>query len=202
MNPDAGDADGDGADSDCDGWVDEDLVAAGDLVIVEVMVEPLGAGVQWVEVFNASGRDLALDGWEIAVDSGGMSVCVSVDAALAIPAGELALLCASGADVGGAACGYDWADNAWTDFSATCPAAAAISLATADTLSLSVAGTLVDAVAWDATFPVRAGRSMELRAAALDATSNDDAASWCAADTGAAYDTGNAGTPGAGPSCP
>jgi hypothetical protein len=62
----------DGRDQDCDGRRDEDFVAAGDLYLTELMTRPTGRASEWVEVYNASGRDVALAGWTLSVDGAGV----------------------------------------------------------------------------------------------------------------------------------
>ena len=58
-------------DNDCDGLVDEDFVAVGDLVISEVARQPrFGQSStvtygQWFEVYNASAYDIDMSGWYI-----------------------------------------------------------------------------------------------------------------------------------------
>ncbi len=56
------------ADEDCDGLVDEDFLEAGDVLITELMVDPVAtedARGEWLELTNQSGRDLDLVGWAI-----------------------------------------------------------------------------------------------------------------------------------------
>ncbi len=75
-----------------------------------------------------------------------------------------------------------------------------------DTLSLTLASAAVDSVSWsyDATmdtWPRVATYSMQLDAASVEATANDDYANWCATPSEVWYDDGAAaveyGTPGA-----
>jgi len=62
-----------------------------------------------------------------------------------------------------------------------------------DAIIIERDGAVLDAVAYDAAFPLTAGRSTELTATVPDAATNDLAASWCASDT--PLGDGDAGTP-------
>lgn len=62
-----------------------------------------------------------------------------------------------------------------------------------DQIIAELDGVLLDQVAWDGSFPLVAGASMELGAAATDASANDDPAAWCASGTPLA--DGDFGTP-------
>lgn len=66
---------GDGIDNDCDGFVDEDSLADGDVLITEMfwrgdddidytVAVPRGA-YQWVELYNNAGTTLNLEGWSL-----------------------------------------------------------------------------------------------------------------------------------------
>ena len=65
-----------------------------------------------------------------------------------------------------------------------------------DELVLSNTTGTIDWIAWDngVVFPDPTGASMSLSPRFLDATSNDDGASWCEASS--SYGAGDLGTPG------
>ena len=54
-----------GDDDDGDGFVDEDFVAEGDVIINEVMPAP-ERGEEWLEIANVSGQAVDLSGWTLA----------------------------------------------------------------------------------------------------------------------------------------
>ncbi len=111
VNPGESDllAAGDGIDNDCDGYIDEDGLAHGDLVVSEFMVA--GAyTTDWFELYNANANDIALDGFtitlchddETALANGDASlitceseVVLTVEAGHTVPAGEYFVLCGS-----------------------------------------------------------------------------------------------------------
>ncbi len=88
----------DGKDNDCDDYYDEGgLLAAGDLVITEIMYDPVAPistsrTGEWFEVYNASGIDLTLGlGWRVS-DGTGTGTVAGVPATIA--AGEHAVIAA------------------------------------------------------------------------------------------------------------
>jgi hypothetical protein len=208
--PDAAERD-DLADQDCDGLIDEDFVAVGDLVVTEIMGAPtFGGGMtdpsgEWFEVVNVSDRAVELSGWRVAREDDASVAAFRVDPALGLPlgAGARAVFCRSDAHdatrdpSSTLVCDYVWSP-ADEDASFTLDAAAA-------TLVLSVGDTRVDAVAWSSDWPRSGGASRALDPAYTAADANDDAAAWCAATTdggswwsdGAATELGTPGAPNA-----
>ena len=153
---------------------------SGDVVISELMLDPEAASTasgQYVELYNASSRDLVLDGWTLAG--------VAIDA-LDLAAGELALACSTDVvgDNGGLSCDWSWDRLVELD-------------ALDDTAELALGAEIVDEVAWDATWAIPEGASLEL--GSLDAVDNDDPASWCMATSVSV--TSDLGTPGAPNDC-
>jgi len=70
-----------GVDDDCDGWVDEDFIDVGDVLISELMLRPSSVRStvgQWVEVRNVSERAIDLRGWVLDGTEGRLQVQDSV----------------------------------------------------------------------------------------------------------------------------
>jgi hypothetical protein len=220
VNPGASELD-DGLDQDCDDLVDEDFVAVGDLVITEVARQPrMGAestdvSAQWFEVLNVSTRDLDLSAWlftrtndEVGTDG----VRVDPAEALLLAAGSYAVFCkttdwTAAADADSTlVCDYTWGDpDEESDFEGTYHDNTFNLQRDEDRLSVSLAGTEIDAVAWvfesGAEWPRDATYSMSLDPGSLTAAGNDDIAAWCSASEGSTWWEGGAdpehGTPGA-----
>ncbi len=187
----AGDNNRNGADDDCDGLIDEDSVAAGDIIITEVMVEPASGEVQWVELLNTStSSDVALDGWYFEVGSD--AVCFPVDAALSVTATDYLVLCA---ESGGAfsGCDYYWFDSPHEAFDGpglggtacdvantsidleppTPPNTLTVSVGFDDWNGTSSTSTEIDAIAYaDTDCPYDEGVSMELSTNADSSTTD------------------------------
>lgn len=219
----------DGVDQDCDSAVDEDFVAAGDVVITEVALLPYvgGAAVvpdaQWFEVQNVSDRELDLSEWLVARGDGSAGFYVDPGAGLVLGAGERAVLCSTEAYVGAAdvayplGCDYTWGDPAEDDSYAGTYHSNVFDLAAGgDALALYVGGgsdVLADSVAWtytggvDGDWPHDASRTLSLDPGLVDAAANDAVGSWCSAPAdatwwtdGAAYEYGSPGGENGG--CP
>lgn len=162
----------DAVDNDCDELVDEGLWAAGDLVVVEIMANPAAVADsdgEWFEVWNASGRDLYLNGLEIFSGTA-ESFQLVADELLIVPAeGSFVLGVNADDDAnGGAKVDAVYADVILGNES--------------DWLTLVADGVTLDEVTWDdgVTMPDRAGSSMSLDPWSYDATTNDQPDAWCA----------------------
>ncbi len=181
---------GDGIDQDCDG-ADEacssatavaDLVA-GDLVISEFHANPAvvadSAG-EWFEVYNASGAEVDLDGL-VVYDLGSDSFTVS--GTLLVAAADYVVFGIND-------------DTATNDGVTVDYAYSGMNLSnSSDELVLNNGTIDLDDIIWDGTWGVSSGYALQLDPTALDATSNDDPANWCAAAS--MYGASNYGTPGA-----
>ena len=171
-------------DQDCDGIADEDFVGSGDVVITEIMRDPSVATVeagQYVEIFNASSREIALNGWEITSSSGSWIVLTD----LILGPTDIGLLCAD-EDISPNG-GLDNCDGEW--------ARSFVYSSVADTAALGVSGLEVDAVSWEGSWPSTEGSTLSLDPGSWDAGDNDLRDRWC--DSESISITGDRGTPGA-----
>jgi Putative metal-binding motif len=208
-----------GVDNDCDGYVDEDVVVVGDLIITEMQIFTSTGIPEWFEVYNNSGRTLYLDGWTFgAIDSSDVTVgefCVA-SGEVELDAGEYVIFCGANT-IGALNCDYNFIDGTYTDFSASCPAvdSAFVLDDVSGDLYIEHAGLgstlLIDDVDYiDSAWPFSQYNSMQFDFASLavDAdlqSANDTAANWCAPHSSEKYDTGTPnlyGTPGEATHCP
>jgi len=176
INPGEAEASGDLVDNNCDGVIDDGAWEDGDLIISEIMNNPQTVADtygEWFEVYNASDRDLILNGLKILSSSGDETHTVAPpdDAILTISPGEYMVFGISDdmAKNGGAAVGYQYKD---------------ISLGNeADDLVLKMGSLTVDEVSWDggSSFPDPDGATLTLDPGYIDADLNDDGLYWCEA---------------------
>jgi len=152
--------------------------AVGEIVITEIMFDtnsPLDeAAAEWVELHNVTAEALQVAGCTLTDGA----PTVNQLATFTIPAGGFALLGRS-------------ADSA--NFGGVAPAAT-FSLAlnnAGDSVVLTCAAGVIDAVTFDGTFPHTAGYSIQLDPGAYDAAANDAAASWCLAAADDVYFAGS-----------
>lgn len=193
------------ADEDCDGLVDEDFVAAGDVIVTEVARQPYAGGTgtstnadaQWFELYNTTSDTIDISNWYFE-EQDGDSFYASPDAALQIPAGGYLVLCYDNLGFSTAAtCDYAWGNTDWG------PPNYDVTFyfdRDEDLIALYVAGALMDEVHWiyDATmttWPRTAHYSMELDDNAMNSTDNDAYANWCKASASNKYITTGPGAP-------
>lgn len=160
----------------------------GDVVVSEVMAKLAGsdAGKEWIELFNATGRPLSLDGltvWTSSTAGTGVERHALNGAAF----GDRAYLVLGGV--------LAEAKPAWIDYAY----GADLGLNDKDgKVWLTCGGTVIDEAAWGDV--LEEGVSLQLSSDALSATANDDPGKWClstaAFAAGAAHGT-NKATPGA-----
>ncbi len=154
-----------------------DVIAAGELVITEVMADPVGAddGNEWLEIYDGAGRDLELAGLELVHSrADGSQPMRHVVRELSIASGAYAVLGNAAPDMLPAHVDYGYGG----DLGALYDAGGGM-------LSLACGATVIDSAGYADVMP---GHSRELAAGVLDAVANDDPASWCQSKS--------AGTPG------
>jgi hypothetical protein len=180
------------ADSDADSDADTDPgpltvadLGAGDLVISEVMINPCEVEWlmgQWVEVYNATGQDVELDGLGFQGDRG---MGFTVGTSLELPSDGYVVFGYS-ADTrlnGGAPVDFEWGGRFWFEEERA-------------RIELLSGATVIDAVRLERIYDWYECAGYSLDPTALDAVSNDDSASWCLGSS--SYGPyGNIGTPGA-----
>ena len=170
-------------DDDCDLMVDEGLLIEGDLLITEIMRDPLAVDDtfgEWVEVYNNSAYEVNLYGFEVT-DLG--SNAFTVDSDVWVSPDSYLILARHG-DLG--ANGGVLADFVWSNYSLS---------NTEDEVILTFGGVEIDAVEyWDPDWPDVAGSAMSLDFDAYDATLNDEFENWCAGN--APFGDGDLGSPG------
>jgi Putative metal-binding motif/Lamin Tail Domain len=203
------------SDEDCDGLVDEDFVAVGDIVVTEIARQPYTGGsgtsknsnAQWFEVYNSSSVAIDLTGWYFE-EQDGDRFFLSPEQGLLVQPGDYAVLCY--ADTWFATpstCDYTWGDatlgSLYSDTTFYFDREE-------DLISLYLLGVLMDEVHWYNTaevdgdlWPATARYSMQVDVNSMDIQNNDDAGSWCLAASSSVYSssafTGHPdyGTPGA-----
>ena len=179
----------DGADDDCDGWVDEGVLPVGAVLITEIMRDPSAVDDsygEWFEVYNDGGYDVNLLGFEVS-DLGTDGFTVDGDVWIAPGAYAVLIREADGQLNGGVVGDFTWTNTSLSN--------------TDDEVILTFDGVEIDRVEYfDPYWPDVSGAAMSLDLSSYDMVLNDDPGSWCPAT--AAYGDGDLGTPGlANPSC-
>ena len=165
----------------------QEAVGPGELVVTEILVNAAGvdSSAEYVEVYNATGRQIDLRGLVLA-DDGGEDVTITES--VVVPPGAYAALGAVTGD------GRTGDPVVWSY-----PGGQFRLANSSDEVILLSGDTVVDAVRYDESWPVEAGVAMELDAESLDAAANDDPARWCTAVGVPQPDAGfpDLGSPGA-----
>ncbi len=181
---DSGEVSQDGADDDCDGLVDEDWVSEGDVIVSEIMANPAAVDDsvgEWIELFNTSGSDIDLVAWTIEADDGDVLV---IDSSLVLPGRSRAVLAvnADSAVNGGVTPDfvYDRSDLALSD--------------SGDSLRLMMGATEVFGMAWDSTWVLAAGASMNLDSDSHWSSLAVASDAWCPSIL--PFGAGDSGSPG------
>lgn len=191
-------------DEDCDGWIDEDFVSAGDLVINEVARQTaFGTGSvvaegQWFEVINTSSRTIYLDNFTIVRENSASSDQFSVDPGwgVVLVPGEIAVFCNTddyeypNDTASDLQCDYIWSDETESGTASGTYFDNTFNLqVNEDVLGVYIegdanSGRLLDEVAWyfdanNGLWPQLQGYSIMLDPDHVDATDNDILSYWC-----------------------
>ena len=185
VNPGAPENDSNGVDDDCDGTIDTQTWAEGDLLITEVMfnpqavIDPYG---EWIELYNTTRRTITLNGLTFSSSDGASFRILSSDALTIAPGAYFVL--ATSDDT--AANGLVEADYVYTGLSLSNEG---------DDLALYADSTLVQYIAWDAVAAnASVGASYMVDPGHYGET---DQAYWCAATSPWGFDPGgDKGSPG------
>lgn len=209
VSPAASEADNQ-ADDDCDGWVDEDFVAVGDVVINEVNRRSTIGGTavvnnaSWVELYNTSTRTVDLSNWGFArgTSASGRLIYIDPASALSVAPGGYVVLCDSNDYEASAttyplACDYYWGDESQSaGYVGTYHDNTFAISRDSDTLDLILGGdrttgTEIDELVYVSGWPNKVRFSMGLDPDTISSTANDSSAAWCVTNGTSA----GAGTP-------
>ena len=171
-------------DDDCDGLVDEDFVEQGDILITEIMANPVAAADatgEWIELTNTADNAIDIFGWTLGADDG---ETVQIDAHLVIEPGARAVLGASDSlgDNGGVSVDHVYDRAAFTLSDAE------------DTIVLYLGDRVIADVGWSAGWPVVEGRALALDREFVELGYARQRGYWCAAY--GVYGDGDRGSPG------
>ncbi|MFK7931145.1 MAG: MopE-related protein [Myxococcota bacterium] len=178
----------DGVDNNCDALCDEGFIAAGDLIITEIMQNPAFSDDkfgEYFEVYNDSGFDIVMcDGWEISDDGADSHTITGGPVTIAKDDWFVFGVDADTTANGGVTVDYEYSSFLLSNG--------------ADEVVLSFDGTEIDRVDYDggSDFPDPTGASMNLDPDNRDDSDNDDGSLWCEADS-EITSGGDYGTPGA-----
>ncbi len=179
---------GDGVDQDCDGGdtVSVSALAAGELIITEIMSKPDVVSDdygEWIELYNASGEAVDLEGLTVSATDAALSF--TVEGSLPVAAGGYVVLVRDGDDAvnGGVPWDYDYRSDLGLDNDR-------------ETLTIASSARTLDSVSYDdqSFFPDDDGYAMSLDPDHTDGTENDEGQYWCSASSD--YGDGDFGTPG------
>jgi len=159
----------------------------GTVIIAELMPDPVNmadADGEYVELYNPGPISQDLSGWRLEGSDGDSA---TLPTPLAIGVDERLLLTRSPDISQGGEVPSDAVYNGLT-----------LSNTADDVFLVHPSGLVIDAVAYDAEWPIVPGRSMELAPDGFDHEFNDLPDFWCASDS-PIYGLGNHGTPGFAP---
>lgn len=169
-------------DDDCDGLVDEDFIAHGDVYITEIMSDSLAVSDvygEYFELYNASSDTIDLQGWEFYDDG---TDTFTISGSLLIDAGDYVVLCVEDDTSLNGGVPVDYAYDRGT-----------FSLANSDSLFVQAGGTAVfdlDYSGWSIT----SGAALNLDRDSFSVTHAGSETYWC--DSTSALSGGDFGTPG------
>ena len=166
-----------------DPGLDSASLGAGDLIISEIMTNPVTVSDyrgEWFEVYNNSGFTINLNGLSVS-SSNNTGFTISHNVTVEPESYTLFAVNPNGGlngELPQVDVAYSYGD---------------ISFRQTDDLTLSASGTTIDTVSIDGTYPDGLGASLSLDT--LSASANDSMVNWCESTSG--YGSGEAGTPGA-----
>ena len=166
-------------DDDCDGWVDETFVLAGEVLITEVMATPGGvedALGEWFEITNAGSGRVDLIGWEI---TNSLGISFVVDRHVEVIGGGRVVL---GGNIDALSNGGVHVDAEFD--------AASFSLDDSDSLTLTVDGRQIAITSWIGAL---AGTARALDPDHINGSDASDSDWWC--DATSTISAADRGTP-------
>lgn len=171
-------------DQDCDGWVDEDAIGPGDILVSEVMITPLYIAEwegEFFEVHNTTDHDIDLINWTFA-DSDSTIV---VDESVIVAAGGFAVFGVNDdpATNGGVSVDFEY-DYDTLNFAYS-----------ADQLRIELDDMTVGTVDYGPTWDVEVGRTLSLDMDFMEFDATGYASVWCPSIS--TMPGGDRGTPGA-----
>ncbi len=172
------------SDDDCDGFVDEDYVVEGDILLSELMVNPRSVADpsgEYIELYNAAANAIDLYGWTLT-DLDGESV--TIDEHLVLDAGAYAVLGTNAEEAtnGGVRVDYVYSADLKLNNGAD------------EVITLALDGGLINEVSYDTGWPIDAGAALGLDPSRLDLGSSGSVDAWCAQTS--VLPMGDLGTPG------
>jgi hypothetical protein len=162
---------------------DDTCPATGSIIVTEVMSNPdavTDANGEWFEVYNTTASAIDMFGWEIK-DLG--SDTFTVNSSLVVPAGDYIVFGKNG-DIGtngGVTVDYVYGTAMTLDN-------------TEDEIYILCGGNAKDQSGYTASYPLVAGKSIQLDSGSYTYILNDDSDNWCAAAN--TYGSGDYGSPG------
>jgi len=173
-------------DNDCDGWVDEDSLRPGDVLVTEFMNDPVAVfdtSGEWFELLNTTDRTIDLVNWSVR-DYNGDSF--TIEESLQVPAGGRVILAVDGdpSRNGGVEVDYVF-DRGSFDLDNA-----------ADAIGLQVGEQVISLLEYDSSWRQTAGQSQQLDAMFEDVRSGTQARFWCVS-VQRLPDSDDRGTPGA-----
>jgi hypothetical protein len=170
-------------DEDCDGFVDEDFVSLGDIIVTEIMADPVAvtdSTGEWFEVYNTSDYDLNLVGWEFTADDGDS---FSVNNNFRVNAGKHRVLGVDKDSASNGGVSVDWKYNR-DKFKLDNDS---------DSVFIQLDGATIFELQYDSSWPLVAGESLQLDSDSYSFSSASQVDYWCGATE--VMTGGDAGTP-------
>ena len=171
-------------DSDCDGLVDEDGYSEGDVLITEVMMNPVlsnDSNGEWFELYNNASYTIDLYDWDVTASDGD---AFSIDEHLSFDPGDHLLFGVSSNEAKNGGITPDYVYDRST-FSL---------VDTRDTIILTIVGHSITTLDYRGSWGMEAGKSLQLDKSFYNLASESSSDHWCPATS--TYGEGDYGTPG------